>query len=93
MSVKTRVLGDTQQEVMDYNKEKKKLFESALPDSLNITWWMICQRSPFVSHASTLSYNTVEHCVSQCLIRMAWSEQSYSEKGVQQLLLQVCYPW
>lgn len=59
MSVSTGVLGEKQQEVMDNNKGKKKLLESALPDSLNITWWMICQGSPFVSHVSTLSYNSV----------------------------------
>lgn len=37
MSVSTGVLGEKQQEVMDNNKGKKKLLESALPDSLNIT--------------------------------------------------------
>lgn len=59
MSVSIGVLEEKQQEAMDNNKEKKKLLESALPDSLNITWWMMCQGSPFVTHVSTLGYNTV----------------------------------
>lgn len=71
------------------------MFEAAFPDkSLHITWWIICQGSPFVSHVSSLSYKDVAGiCVFQRLIRMVWSVHLHSESCAVQLLLQFNYPW
>lgn len=73
-------------------KKKKFIWVCFAWQSVNITRWMICQGSPFVSHIH-LKLQHCGICLSQCLIRMAWSEHPHSEKGAQQLLLQLCYPW
>lgn len=92
MSVKIRVLGDTQQEVMDYNKEKKSYFSLLF---LTESQHHLMDDLPGFTICESCIHLNLQHsgiCVSQCLIRMAWSEHPHSEKGAQQLLLQFCYP-
>lgn len=93
MSANIRPLGDAQQEVMDYNKEKKEscLRLASLTESQHhlmdyLSGFTICE-------SRSLGYNAVAGiCVFQCLIRTVWVVHLHSENCAVQLLLQFYYP-